>query len=595
VNAGVLALQDLGKAVKEAAGVPADLSLRLQRAQNTADIARADVIMRDAFASHQDRMQGMPETQWEETWKTEGLKSVREQIDNLGLSQAARDQLTPDLIQWEGATSIQVRTQATKQTIGNNRLAVKNAVDRAVLDGDFELAISHYKNGVSSALFSPEEGDAGIVEIEERVKAKAKEDQASGIASAIETDPGSAIPELEKAARGEPNAFGEGIEPLKAKRFLSMAQREDKNRKVELRVDLHNRIISGDILDPETLRKESGGKLDEKTLKSLEKIMGKEIPFDPETFSKLRTQIVAYNASTDQDGSKLNEIMTGIETTVPQNRQGPLNSELSQSWNATVRDGKKRTVKAEALSSMEKMINDMTSEGVLGQYKTGKGDDAKYDEAKRAEVWIKAETLKQGMRDFSEANPDATPAEFQSHFQSLAGAEAAASVQAQIMEDQASSKATPFWGKTMFEMATGDDFQAGLSGDLIERVKGMEGFFKEAYQDSGQVSIGYGTKGKLGETLEPAEAEARLRDELAGHAKRVDAAARRLGVQLTKGQRDALISFDFNTGAGPKVLESKTPEAIAKRMQLYIYEDPKRPPSRGLINRRAKEMEIWNQ
>lgn len=589
VNAGVLALQDLGQAVKEAAGVPSDFSLRLQKAQNTADIARADVIMRDAFAAHQDRMQGMPEAQWEETWKTEGLKSVREQIDALGLSQAARDQLTPDLIQWEGATSIQVRTQATKQTIGNNRLAVKNAVDRSVMDGDYELAISHYKNGVKTGLFSPEEGDAGVVQIEERVKAKAKEDQANGIASAIEMNPAAAIPELRKNVNGEPSIYGE-VEPIKAQRMLTMAENELKNRKIELRTDLHNRVISGEILDPETLRKEAGGKLDEKALQSLEKTMGKEIPFDPETFSKLRTRIAAYDADADQDGTKLNEIMTGIETTIPQNRQGPLNSELSQTWNATVRGGKKRTQKQEFTTSLLGEIDNMADRGVFGKWKEGTGEKALIDENKKMSAWSKAEAYKEDMRGWLEKNQDATPAAAMDHFKTLLNPDMQAAAAQEFANVQ--KKSGPSWWSNLSDAVVGVDMATTPTPETVTFIKELEGLKLEAYGDSGQTSIGYGTRGTPGERITKEEADRRLTSELSMHAKRVDAAAREHGVKLTPNQRQALISFDFNTGAAPVVMSSKDPDAIASRMAKYKHADAKAKDG-VLVGRRNKELALF--
>jgi GH24 family phage-related lysozyme (muramidase) len=46
------------------------------------------------------------------------------------------------------------------------------------------------------------------------------------------------------------------------------------------------------------------------------------------------------------------------------------------------------------------------------------------------------------------------------------------------------------------------------------------------------------------------QADARLREELSMHAGRIDKAAQATGVSLTQGQRNALISFDFQHGAG---------------------------------------------
>lgn len=93
------------------------------------------------------------------------------------------------------------------------------------------------------------------------------------------------------------------------------------------------------------------------------------------------------------------------------------------------------------------------------------------------------------------------------------------------------------------------------SPDYVEWIKGMEGYNPKAYGDSGQTSIGYGTRGKPGEVLDKATADARLREELASHSSRVDQFAKAKGVELTPNQREALISFDFNTGRADRIFD----------------------------------------
>ena len=592
VNAGVNAMQNFGAAVRQAAGVPADLSQRMQKAQNVADIARADVIMRDAWGQHQDKMATLPPSQWADEWKNKGLPAVQDQLAKLNLSKAAQDQLAPDFIQWQGVTSTQVRTQALKQNITNNRQAVLNAADRAVLDEDYPLAIAHLKQGAATQLFSPAEADAHIVDIEAKVKAKAKLQQSDKIVAGIESDPWTIKPKLEAAARGESVPELGPLDATKAARLLSMAETAVRTKTMELRNDLRDKVLTGEIDEPAKLEAAAGGKLSKAVLLSLQGIMGKEIAFDPEKVTKIRTAIANYDPENDKGMGEYNALMSAIETGVPQKRQGLLASELNKVWTDANKEG--RSAKVAFSASLMSEVDSMADRGILGQWKTGTGQKAVIDEAKKREVWVKAEGYKQDMRSWFSENPEATPAQAMDHFKGLFDSDAQKASAEQFKEQTKKVTASRWWNKSLIENMSGDDFGAGLSGELVKTVKNLEGFKENAYWDSGQTSIGYGTRGKPGEKISQAEADTRLRDELAKSAFRVDNAAKVNGVALTKNQRDALISFDFNTGAAPKVMESKTPDAIAKRMALYQHSDAKAQDGQ-LIPRRQKEISLFNK
>ena len=97
----------------------------------------------------------------------------------------------------------------------------------------------------------------------------------------------------------------------------------------------------------------------------------------------------------------------------------------------------------------------------------------------------------------------------------------------------------------------------GITPQLVDFVSGQEGFTSKATWDYHQWSNGYGTVAKYpGEVIDKTEAKKRLQDELAVHASKVDSAAKSAGLQLTAGQRDALISYDYNTGRGASIIKS---------------------------------------
>jgi GH24 family phage-related lysozyme (muramidase) len=131
--------------------------------------------------------------------------------------------------------------------------------------------------------------------------------------------------------------------------------------------------------------------------------------------------------------------------------------------------------------------------------------------------------------------------------------------------------------------------------DLLATVKGFEGFTPTPQHDFRQTSIGYGTRAKPGETaISETDAEARLREELSMHAARVDETARKLGLALSRGQRNALISFDYNTGQGAYLLESSggNLNEMKRRLKLYTKAGGQELP--GLVNRRKTEAQLFD-
>jgi GH24 family phage-related lysozyme (muramidase) len=125
--------------------------------------------------------------------------------------------------------------------------------------------------------------------------------------------------------------------------------------------------------------------------------------------------------------------------------------------------------------------------------------------------------------------------------------------------------------------------------NLISFLQDAEGFSEKAYWDNKQWSIGYGTRSFQGEVITKEEAAQRLNEEIASHAARVDKAQEEAGILLSEGQRNALISFDYNTGEGDSVIKrfAGNPAAMKQKMMEYAQ-------SKGLENRRLKEIALFD-
>jgi GH24 family phage-related lysozyme (muramidase) len=125
--------------------------------------------------------------------------------------------------------------------------------------------------------------------------------------------------------------------------------------------------------------------------------------------------------------------------------------------------------------------------------------------------------------------------------------------------------------------------------NLISFLQDAEGFSEKAYWDNKQWSIGHGTRSFEGEVITKEEAAQRLNEEVASHAERVDKAQEEAGILLSEGQRNALISFDYNTGEGVSVIKrfGGDPAAMKQKMMEYAQ-------SKGLENRRLKEIALFD-
>ena len=143
---------------------------------------------------------------------------------------------------------------------------------------------------------------------------------------------------------------------------------------------------------------------------------------------------------------------------------------------------------------------------------------------------------------------------------------------------------------------TSSNDNGSSSPTLIGMVKKLEGkFTAKPFWDYKQWTSGYGTKASgPNEIITPEIAEQRLNDELSKSATRIDAAAKKSGITLTANQRDALTSFDYNTGRGSSVISQAQGDAtkIPGLLSQFTHAGGNELP--GLVDRRKQEIAMFN-
>lgn len=132
----------------------------------------------------------------------------------------------------------------------------------------------------------------------------------------------------------------------------------------------------------------------------------------------------------------------------------------------------------------------------------------------------------------------------------------------------------------------------------IEKIKSFEGCRLAAYQDSvGVWTIGYGStlNVRRGMRISQAEADRRFLFDL----ETAEIGLRKLNLNLTQGQFDALADFVFNLGVGKltnstllKKIRDKAPtDEIQKEFRRWVYAGGK--VAQGLVKRREWEARRW--
>lgn len=138
------------------------------------------------------------------------------------------------------------------------------------------------------------------------------------------------------------------------------------------------------------------------------------------------------------------------------------------------------------------------------------------------------------------------------------------------------------------------------SEDCINAIKGFETLELKAYKcPAGVLTIGYGhTRGvKRGQVITKVQADVLLKGDLL----LVEKSINDLGLTLTQGQFDALVSFCFNLGRTKllnstlfvKILDHAPDDEIATQFRRWVYGGGKK--LNGLVKRREWEVQQWKR
>ena len=413
---------------------------KMARAKDTADLARAETLMRSAFEKQQNDQMNTPVDKWQEKW-TANVEQTKKAIGEIGISNNAAQSLSPAFERWGKMSGIQIEGAANKKRIEGYKMDIKANALMKIADEDYEGASAVINQGVKDGTYSAEEGKLENAMMKDNAVRKFEADQANNITAALSTDPDSVVAEMDKALAGTESTFGK-IDASKAKVFKARAERESKNLLIERKNDMINGINSGDIIDRKSLDtwniEKAGGKIDAATLNKMERMISLNVAYNPEAIVAARTAITGYNpAADDATGwTKYNQILDQIQTTVPKDMRERMMGELNDTWSATAREGKSRNPKQTYTASLLKTVEELGKGGFLG-VETGKDKNGVVvDQDKSMEYWNKVESIQSNLIDWlnDPKNKDASPEQASSQLKAILGKDAKDGAAARIME-----------------------------------------------------------------------------------------------------------------------------------------------------------------
>jgi hypothetical protein len=390
-------------------------SEKMAKAKDTADLARAETLMRSAFEKQQNDQMNTPVDKWQEKWLA-NVSEAKKAIGEIGISNNAAQSLSPAFDRWDKMSGLQIEGQANKKRIEGYRQDIEANALMKIADGDIEGAFAVINKGVKDGTYSESEGKLKNAMLQDDFLRKAKEQQREKIAAEILTDPRRAKEILTKAKAGEVTEFGQ-LDPSRVKLHLYEADRQIRATDSDNWNSLVERIQNKDITSAEQLDKEAEGmRIEPSKYNRLKNAIAANITFDPKIAGDLKAKVAGFDYGADKDDSKFYELNAEIVSRLPKEQAQLLSEELKSGWKKAF-DGTPKAPREVYRSDFIQGIKRIGDSGLLGE--TGLDKDGKtiVDQSKNNTYNAKVWSVMQGMDEWfnDPANKDKTPEDAQSH------------------------------------------------------------------------------------------------------------------------------------------------------------------------------------
>jgi lysozyme len=619
----------MGEAIADAGSSLTQLAVKQMQAINVTKVAEAQDVMAEAEANMKVAMLKEPdELKWEGI-AAEHATMAQGRISKMALSPVAKQQVDSDFSRWQAHRTGQVKVDSARQSFDKVTTKVKKQLLLNMERQDPEGFADNLQGGLDLGILTDEDVALEQIKYAERgnqlLAEKEADDYKNGVTAAVAVAAASgeevALGELERGGMGNLNA-------LQKERVRSAIQSVARDRAQTIIGEVTEDIVNGTLEDESQIKAINSPHmtpaLKKHAMDILRDFNADEARKDREVNGvrnavELRRKVKDYDSSTDPDRTKYFTLVKEIGSRADQTSAGELTGELYQKYG-----GKppKMQVRPEIQQNVSKSLDLLydPETGVMPwrtKTKDKSGKEVSLDDPVKQQAAIDAQTkvemqMNDWFRDHPEDAQDLTKVQKQlgsilpvgTRKMGLQNMKNFQTVRPEPPNLGAEGDRGPAGAEFLNPMGAsnpayapvGDKGPSGLlSEPLIDEVKDMESFIPKAYGDYKQSSVGYGTRAKYDdEVLTKGEADTRLREELTMHAERIDRSALKTGVKLTPGQRNALISFDFNTGRGGYLLEDSQGDLTEVRRRMLLYTKAGGEELPGLVKRRKREAKIFD-
>ena len=364
-------LANIGDALGDVSTVGFRFSQKMQDAKDTADLARAETVMRSAFQKQQNEQMNTPVDKWQERWAA-NKEQAKKALGEIGLSDKSTSSLATAWERWDVMGGLQIEGQANKQRIeGYQKDVTANAMMKAA-DEDYEGAVGIFKKAAADGIFSEAEANLGIAQIKDNIVRKAKEEKNANVASKTIGDPIAAERDLSEAIlKGKPSElFPELTDKADQVRAYDAARAEATRYRQRLDDDALDMILTGQLSNEKDVRGFVGDALPEQQVLPLLKALS-DTPVQREKALSMRPMVYAmadtYNPDNDDENrSEYFKIRDTIFQLPSDQREEPL---------ALLRKARDEKADPTPLNVAKSQLKDLFDAGQFGSWEVG--DDKK--------------------------------------------------------------------------------------------------------------------------------------------------------------------------------------------------------------------------
>lgn len=345
-------------------------SEKMAKAKDTADLARAETLMRSAFEKQQNDQMNTPVDKWQEKWLA-NVSETKKAIGEIGISNNAAQSLSPAFDRWNTMSGLQIEGQANKKRIEGYQQDIEANALMKVADDDIEGAIGIYNKAVADEIISESAGKLAVARLADNNARKAKEERNANVASTIIQNPVETARDLTEALKTGKSAF---FPELKDKadivRFQNLASAELSQFKSRLDDDALDMVLTGKFVTEKDVRDFVGDILPEQQVLPLLKALS-ETPVQREKALAMRPMVYAMAESynPDNDDETRSEYFR-IRDTILQ-----LPSDQREEPMAMLRKSRDEKADPTPLNVAKGQMKDLFDAGQFGSWKVG--DDKK--------------------------------------------------------------------------------------------------------------------------------------------------------------------------------------------------------------------------